>query len=190
MKTFQNNNDKIKTMVICALFAALIAVGAFIRIPTVLIPFTLQTFFVLMCGMMLGSKRAALASAVYVLIGLVGIPIFASGGGPAYVLQPTFGYIIAFIPASFLIGKVSEAKSKPSFLELFVAGLMGIILIYLIGVTYFVLISHLYLGQQVSLQELLANCFLLLLPGDIIKCILAALVSSKLVFVVRSMLTK
>ena len=75
---------KTKKMVLCALFAALVAIGAFIQIPVPNLDyFTLQFFFVLLAGMLLGPRVGPLSIAVYVAIGLLGIPICAAGGGPA-----------------------------------------------------------------------------------------------------------
>ena len=85
-------------MILVALFAALIAVGAFIRIPVPLVPFTMQTFFVVLAGMLLGKKLGAASALVYLAIGLIGIPVFTQGGGIGYVLKPSFGYLIGFIP--------------------------------------------------------------------------------------------
>ena len=86
-----------KDMAVCGLFASLIAVGAFIKI---VIPvgmdtmnFTLQWLFVLLAGLLLGSKRAFYSVTTYLVIGLVGFPVFARGGGPAYLIRPTFGFL-------------------------------------------------------------------------------------------------
>ena len=91
---------------VCGLFAALIAVGAFMKI---VIPvgadtmnFTLQWLFVLLAGLLLGSRRAFRSVAVYLITGLIGFPIFARGGGPAYLLRPTFGFLLGFALAAWL----------------------------------------------------------------------------------------
>ena len=85
---------KTKELTTCALFAALIAVGAFIKIdiplPMYTMHFTLQWFFVLMAGFLLGAKLASLSVIVYLCIGLVGVPVFAAGGGPTYILSRIF----------------------------------------------------------------------------------------------------
>ena len=81
-------------MMLVALFAALIAVGAFIRVPVPLVPFTMQTFFVVLAGMLLGKKLGGASALVYLAIGLIGIPVFTQGGGIGYVLKPSFGYLI------------------------------------------------------------------------------------------------
>jgi predicted membrane protein len=74
-------------MILVALFAALIAVGAFIRVPVPLVPFTMQTFFVVLAGMLLGKKLGAASALVYLAVGLIGIPVFTQGGGIGYVLK-------------------------------------------------------------------------------------------------------
>ena len=102
---------------VCGLFTALIAVGAFIKI---VIPvgadtmnFTLQWLFVLLAGLLLGSKRAFRSVAVYLITGLIGFPIFARGGGPAYLLRPTFGFLLGFALAAWVIGFLCE-KLRPT----------------------------------------------------------------------------
>ena len=82
---------------------ALTAVGAFIKIPLPYIPFTLQTFFVFYSGILLGAKLGMLSQIIYILIGLVGIPVFSNGGGPSYVFQPSFGFLIGFIISTFFV---------------------------------------------------------------------------------------
>ena len=110
---------------VCGLFTALIAVGAFIKI---VIPvgadtmnFTLQWLFVLLAGLLLGSKRAFRSVAVYLITGLIGFPIFARGGGPAYLLRPTFGFLLGFLLAAWVIGflceKLRPANPSPVFLS-------------------------------------------------------------------------
>ena len=102
-----------KDMAICGLFASLIAVGAFLKI---VIPvgvdtmnFTLQWLFVLLAGLLLGSKRAFYSVTTYLVIGLVGFPVFARGGGPAYLIRPTFGFLLGFAFAAYAMGKVCES---------------------------------------------------------------------------------
>ena len=95
---------------VCGLFTALIAVGAFIKI---VIPvgadtmnFTLQFFFVLLAGLLLGGKQAFFCVLTYLAVGLAGVPVFAAGGGPAYLLRPTFGFLLGFAAAAWVTGTV------------------------------------------------------------------------------------
>ena len=97
---------------VSGLFAALIAIGAFMKI---VIPvgvdtmnFTLQWLFVLLAGLLLGSRRASRSVATYLITGLIGFPIFARGGGPAYLLRPTFGFLLGLGIAAGVMGFLSE----------------------------------------------------------------------------------
>ena len=91
--------SKTKTLIYCSLFTALIAAGAFIKIPVPVVPFTLQYLFTMLAGLLLGSKRGTISVVAYMLLGLAGLPIFSEGGGLWYVFKPSFGYIIGFCPA-------------------------------------------------------------------------------------------
>ena len=96
--------SKIYDMTCCAVFTILIIVGAFIKIPIPVCPFTLQFFFTTMAGVILGPKRGAISVLLYTILGLIGLPIFAEGGGFWYILKPTFGYMIGFIVGSYVTG--------------------------------------------------------------------------------------
>ena len=101
-----------RELVWAALFSALIAVGAFIKIPLGVVPLTLQLFFVILAGLLLGARLGFIAVFTYVAIGLLGIPVFTRGGGIGYVLQPTFGYILGFCFAAFVAGLIVEKSAK------------------------------------------------------------------------------
>ena len=94
----------IQKMVLTALFVALTAVGAFIRIPTAWVSFTLQILFVFLAGILLGPGWGALSQLIYVLLGLIGVPIFTGGGGLSYVFQPSFGFLLGYIAAAAVTG--------------------------------------------------------------------------------------
>lgn len=98
---------KIKDMCLCALFAVLIAVGAFIKLPVSIVPITLQTLFVILAALVL-KKKAVYSVLLYVGMGLLGLPVFTSGGGISYVLVPSFGYLIGFIVCSWFVGNYTD----------------------------------------------------------------------------------
>ena len=104
----------VQQLVLCGIFTALIAIGAFIRIPVPLIPFTLQLFFVTMAGFLLGARGGAVSAGLYMVLGLMGLPIFTEGGGPTYILKPTFGYIVGFVVTAYVVGKIAYADKNPS----------------------------------------------------------------------------
>ncbi len=181
---------KIKTrdICLCAMFSALIAVGAFIKIPIPVCPITLQTLFVMMAGLLLGAKKGALSVLIYIVIGLIGIPVFTQGGGIGYVMVPTFGYIIGFAFGAFVIGLIAWKEERPKFLRLFAAGLAGLAVVYAFGLSYYYLISN-YIadGSGIGLLSLFYYCFLLVIPGDLLSCAAAALLARRLIPVLRRM---
>lgn len=178
-------SSKTYSMILCALFAALIAVGAFIRIPVPYLPFTLQTFFVMTAGLLLGKKLGALSAAIYLLLGLIGLPIFTEGGGLGYVLRPSFGFIIGFVVDAYITGAIAFKTPNPSNKRLLAACLAGSGAVYLCGLPYYYLMSHLYVGNNIGVWPLFLYCFILTAPGDIVKCIPAAIIAKRLRPVLR-----
>lgn len=173
--------NKTSKIVICGLFAAMISLSAFIQIP---IPnldyFTLQFLFVLLAGMLLGSKLGGISVLVYVITGLMGFPVFAAGGGLTYILRPSFGYLIGFILCAFVTGFVCEKIKSKKISKYLIAAFCGFLVTYAIGLTYKYFILNFYMGTKMPLVALLLSCFLLDIPGDIVLCIVASLVGSKL----------
>jgi biotin transport system substrate-specific component len=159
----------VKTMTLTALFAVLTAVGAFIRIPFPLVPITLQTFFVFLSGTLLGSRSGALAQLLYVGMGLIGLPLFTGGGGPQYVLHPTFGYLLGFIAGAWIIGFISESFEKPSFKVYLAACLAGTVVIYAVGVSVLYLNLNYVAGKVTSLRQVFEFGVIPFVLGDIIK---------------------
>ena len=124
----------IRMMVYASLLAALTAASALITIPIGEVPVILYNFFILMMGLLLGSRWGAASIAVYLLAGGLGLPVFAGGkGGIAILLGPTGGYLIGFLPAVFIIGFISE-KFKQRFSYDIIAMLCGTAVIYAFGV--------------------------------------------------------
>lgn len=169
-----------KTIILCSLFTALVAIGAFIRIPLPVTVFTMQFIFVLLSGLLLGSKRGALSVFMYVLIGFVGFPIFTEGGGPAYILKPTFGYLLAFIAVAFFVGLAREKFGYKSFMPLFIACLISMIITYLVGSAYtYVILNHVA-GSPIPYWACLASLFPITAIKDVVGCAVAALACQRL----------
>lgn len=178
--------NKTKDLIICSLFVALITVGAFIKIPIPVVPFTLQLLFTMMAGLLLGGKLGALSVFVYIFMGLLGLPVFAEGGGIAYVLKPSFGYIIGFAVASYVTGAIANKVYNPSYKRLFAANFIGLGIVYLFGMVYYYLMSNFYLGNSIGLWPLFLYCFILAVPGDIALCILGAFIGKKMIPIMRN----
>ena len=170
---------------VCGLFTALIAVGAFIKI---VIPvgadtmnFTLQWLFGLLAGLLLGSKRAFRSVAVYLITGLIGFPIFARGGGPAYLLRPTFGFLLGFLLAAWVIGFLCEKLRPAKSITCFFITLAGFVLYYGTGILYFYLITHLMASQTPMGIGVIFGVYCLptMLP-DLMLCVLAIMIAGRL----------
>ena len=99
---------KTRNLVFIAFFIALSTVGAFLRLPLPFMSVTFQLFFAILAGIILGPVRGLVAMTVYMLIGLLGVPVFSLGGGPGYVLQPSFGFVLGFLPAGYFSGLMYE----------------------------------------------------------------------------------
>lgn len=172
-------NKKTVHMILCALFAALLAAGAFVKIPIPYVPLTLQTIFVLLSGMLLGKKNGALACLVYLAVGLSGLPVFTKGGGLMYVLEPTFGYLLGFPLGAFIAGFQTERCKKHSFGALFSSAVLGLCGIYIPGILYLYTISHIYLSTEIGFFPLLTAGVFAPLPADLISCALCAWITAK-----------
>ncbi|OQB21056.1 MAG: Biotin transporter BioY [Firmicutes bacterium ADurb.Bin182] len=171
----------VRSLVFAALCTALTAAGAFVKIPIppYPVPMTLQTFFVFMAGMLLSPKYAFLSQAAYVALGLLGVPVFTSGGGIGYVLNPTFGYLAAFMLAAPLISiSVKKLLEKGRKLLFFSAGMLIIIGTGLLGVVY---MAVLYASKGEPLAFSYAvYIFLIFIPLDAVKFAVCALISGKI----------
>ena len=176
---------KTKNMVLCGLFVALIAAGAFIKIPVPVVPFTLQFLFTTLAGLLLGGRLGAISVGVYILLGLMGLPIFASGGGIAYIFQPSFGYIPGFMLGAWLTGRIANKVPAPGMGRLLAANFAGLGVVYLLGMAYYYLMSNFYLGSPIGLWPLFLYCFLLAVPGDILLCFLGAFLAKRLIPIIR-----
>ncbi len=167
-------------MTLCAIFTVLTAVGAFIKIPVPVLPFTLQVLFTMLAGLLLGSRLGALSVALYMVLGLAGLPIFTQGGGLWYLFQPTFGYIIGFVIGSYVTGKMTENKEPLTYGRILIANFAGLAIIYLMGMVYYYIICNYVIHTPIGLWPLFLYCFLLAVPGDICLCFLAAGLTRKL----------
>jgi len=168
--------SRITDAVLISLFTALTVVGAFIKIPIPYVPLTLQTMMVMFAGLILGSRRGALSQVLYIALGLLGLPIFAQGGGPAYVLQPSFGFLLGFVAGAYVIGRIVEGAPNLTLPRTLAALILGQVTIYLLGLAYLYLSLNYILDKPVAFLTVLKIGVLVFIPGDILKTAVAALV--------------
>jgi len=178
-------------LVFGGMFTALMAVGAFIKvmlpIGPFLVTFSLQFLFALLAGVFLGDKKGVLCVLTYLIIGLLGIPVFAHGGGIGYILKPTFGFLIGFAAAAFVCGRVLSIQSKQGFLNILISAFCGEMVYYLCGLIYYYFMFNYYIGgnDPIGITELIRVWFLSTVAADFGLCVLASLLSVRLLPVFR-----
>lgn len=176
---------KPRDMILIAMFAALTAIGAFIKIETPFVPFTLQYLFCAYSGVLLGFRKAMASQLLYVGIGLIGIPVFTKGGGPAYVLQPTFGYLIGFILCAAIIGALVERNKKLTFTNILLPILAGLAAVYVCGVPYLYGIVNFYMGKTMPFSAAVTAGFTPFIVQDILMSVLVAITALKVIPILR-----
>jgi len=169
-----------KNMALISLFAALTTVGAYLKVPVPVVPFTLQVFFVSISGILLGPRKGALSQLLYAILGLAGIPVFTQGGGISYIFNPTFGYIIGFIGGAYLTGYLFKRLRKITVFGIFLSIIGGLGVIYFAGVCYLYLIKRFYLGNEFTLWNAVYYGFVLCIGGDILSSYIASVLCKKL----------
>lgn len=166
----------VRGLTYAAFFGALTALGAYLIIPMVPVPITLQTLFCGLSGALLGSYLGAMSQAVYLLLGVIGLPVFAGGkSGLGILFGPTGGYLVGFVAAAFVTGKVMALRRSPSFCWTLSAIGAGQVVLYGLG------ILQLSLVAKLSLEKALWVGLLPFLPGDLLKITAAAVLCRKLV---------
>lgn len=169
------NTRSLRGMVYAAMFGALTAVGAYIIIPLPPVPITMQTLFVNLAGALLGGTLGALSQIVYIMLGVIGLPVFAGGkAGAGVLLGPTGGYLIGFVVGAYVIGKLTAIRRKPGFIWLVCSMSVGIAVVYILGILQLIVVAKL------SYEKAIAVGLLPPLPGDIMKIIIAAIIALKI----------
>ena len=161
-----------RKLVYTALLAVLTAAGAFLRIPLGFSSITLQFLFTAMAGVLLGAGGGALSQAVYVGLGLMGLPIFTTGGGLGYVLQPTFGFLLGLIPSAAVIGALTRRSASSG--RIVLACIAGLAVLYAVGIPYMALILNGSMGKGMTPAALLWAYMVPFLPGDAVKIAVTA----------------
>ncbi|MEC9492971.1 biotin transporter BioY [Flexistipes sp.] len=166
-----------KRVAYAGMIVALMAVSAFMKIPLPTVPITFQPLVVMLVPMVFGVSVSFIGMFLYLLLGLIGLPIFAHGGGIAYVLNPTFGYLVGFVVSSVVIGYISDkAENIKGFIS---GGLLGLIIIYFLGVCYLFININYIQDKPMSMMTALKIGFFIPIWLDLVKLVVAAFIAGK-----------
>ncbi|MCH3965747.1 MAG: biotin transporter BioY [Clostridium sp.] len=163
-----NSHFSIKEMCTVAIFTAITAVLSQISIPLPFspVPITMQVLAIYLSSIILGSKLGTLSQIIYILLGIVGIPVFANfSGGLSVLVGPTGGFLISFPIIAFIIGKTAE--NDLNFIFKILGLIFSLMVCYFIGTLQFIFITNM------SIQKSIALCVLPYIPLDIVKIIVA-----------------
>lgn len=164
----------LKMTVYASLFVALIAVGAFIAIPIGPVPIVLQNMFVLLAGLLLGPVWGLACVAVYLIIGLAGLPVFSNGhSGIVWLLGPTGGYLLGYLPCVFITASVSKGLGKKLPFDI-LAMVLGALIVYSAGVPWLKTVTGM------SLEKAVMVGMVPFLIGDALKIVGAAFLAKAL----------
>lgn len=167
---------KTKNLILYSLFAAMTAVLSQISLilPFTPVPVNLAMLSVFMSGAMVGSKGGAVSQIVYVILGAIGIPVFAKlSAGVGIILGPTGGYIIGYIASAYITGYIIEKTGK-GFISYIFAMAIGLIACYLLGTIWFMIITGTMIYKALTL------CVIPFIPGDMLKILAGSFLASRL----------
>ena len=178
MSTVAVQRSKTYDIVYIAVFAVIMAICSRISIPAA-VPFTLQTFGVFIAVGVLGGKRGSLSVLVFILLGAIGIPVFANfSGGIGVLAGPTGGYIIGFLFSALLMWAMEKLPGKKSVMQI-VSMIAGLIVCYAFGTVWFVIVYG-RMNGPIGFTAALVSCVVPFIIPDIIKIALAYVLSRKL----------
>ncbi|MFC0469592.1 biotin transporter BioY [Halalkalibacter kiskunsagensis] len=179
----KKTNIRTVDLVLVAMFAALMAIGANITSFLVIgsVPITMQTLFAILAGALLGSRLGSLAIIVYLLVGLVGFPVFSQfSGGLRTLVSPTFGFLLSFILVAFITGLIIE-KSKKKVLPTFIIScFVGLIINYVVGTHYMYFAFQFLTGIEAVSYQVVWAWMVAPAVKDVVLTIFAAILSSRI----------
>lgn len=162
-------------MVFTSLFAALTALGAMISIPLQPVPIVLSNLFMNLAAALLGGPLGAMSQVIYIFMGCLGLPVFSGGkAGIGVLLGPTGGYLIGYVLGAYLIGRLVKLKKAPGFSWIAFSMTAGLLVVYSAGVLQLLAVAKLPLGKALVLGVLP------FVPGDVVKIVVASLVTVKM----------
>lgn len=176
-------NNKTYDLVYISMFTVLIAICSWISIPAA-VPFTLQTLGVFLAVGILGGKRGTMAVLVYILLGAIGIPVFAGfSGGIGVLTGTTGGYIVGFLASALVMWGMERAFGRGKIVQI-ISMLLGLLACYAVGTLWFMEVYTHQTGE-VGILAVLGWCVFPFIIPDILKIALAAVLTGRLKGVIR-----
>lgn len=171
----------VKDMTLTALFAAICCVCSIITIPTGIVPVTLGTFGIMVTAMILGEKRGIISVALFIILGIIGLPVFSGmNGGIGVIAGPTGGYIYSYLLMVPIIGIASKCLNKTLSSGMFtmLGCLAALFVCYLVGTVHFMIVMNLG-GKSIGLWASLCSCVFPFIPFDILKAVVAIIIAAR-----------
>lgn len=158
-----------------AMMIALLSVAAYIKIPLGLVPITFQFLIVLVIGLLFSIKQVIITLSLYILVGLLGVPVFSGGGGFDYIIRPSFGFILGFLVCGVITNIAYKKTNQP-----FLSTLLGYISLYLVGLPYLFVILTKVMNITIQIDQFLYSYWIIFMLNDFLSIGLSVLVSKRL----------
>ncbi len=168
-KTFTSKN-----LAYSGIFLALLCVSGVFSIQLTTINLSLQIAIIFILSCLLEKKLAALTVIAYLILGLIGLPVFSKGGGFGYVFQPSFGFLLGFVIGAYVLSAIYSSpaiKSKP--LAYIIGIISSLFIVYILGSVYMYLLLNLYMGVEYTAAKTLSVAVIPFIPFDIAKAVLS-----------------
>lgn len=165
LKTFENFNSNVVSVLLVLFGTILLAISAKIQLPFWPVPMTMQTFVIFLIGMTYSVRLSFITVSMYLFEGALGLPVFASGGGIAYLVGPTSGYLYGMLISSVVISYLANLGFSKTYLKTSISLLIGSFIIFLFGI--------LYLGSIIGYEKAIIAGLLPFIPSELFKIALA-----------------
>ena len=165
LKTFENFNSYVVSILLVLFGTVLLAISAKIQLPFWPVPMTMQTFVIFLIGMTYSVRLSFITVSMYLFEGALGLPVFASGGGIAYLVGPTSGYLYGMLISSVVISYLANLGFSKTYLKTSISLLIGSFIIFLFGI--------LYLGSIIGYEKAIIAGLLPFIPSELFKIALA-----------------
>ena len=165
LKSFENINSNLINILLALFGTLLLAISSKVQVPFWPVPMTMQTYVIFLIGMTYGVRFSFATVALYLFEGAAGLPVFASGGGIAYLIGPTAGYLYGMLFASVAISYLANLGFSKTYVKATLSLLVGSIVIFSIGI--------IYLGSIIGYQKAIAVGLLPFIPSELFKIALA-----------------